>query len=223
MTIAERIDRITKTLPNGVKLVAVSKTKPISDILAAYNSGQRLFGENKALEMRDKHALLPADIRWHFIGHLQRNKVKYIAPFVSVIHSVDSPNLLTEINKEATKNHRKIDCLLQIRLSNEETKYGMEVSEARTLLASEAIRELPNVQLCGVMGIGSITEDKSLTRKEFAALAATFREFKQRFFADNEAFCEISMGMSDDYCIAVEEGSTIIRIGSTIFGSRTYL
>jgi pyridoxal phosphate enzyme (YggS family) len=225
MTIAENLNKIINVLPDNIKLVAVSKTKPVSDILQAYRAGQRIFGENKALEMRDKHAELPHDIQWHFIGHLQTNKVKYIAPFVALIHSVDSLKLLSEIEFQAAKNNRTIDCLLQINLSNEETKFGMDKAEACSLLSSAEYLAMKYIRLCGVMGIGSITDDKYQTSKEFAFLRETFCDLKQSFFTSNDydCFTQISMGMSDDYEIAIAEGSTIVRIGSTIFGSRNYI
>jgi len=222
MSIAENILKITKSLPENVKLIAISKTKPVCDILQAYKAGQRLFGENKALEMRDKHKELPEDIQWHFVGHLQSNKVKYIANFVAMIHSIDSLKLLAEVEKEAKKNGRTIDCLLQISLSNEETKFGMSITEVENLLSSEQYKEMTHIKVCGVMGIGSVTDDKQQTGKEFAFLRKTFFDLKLRFFADDSVFSQISMGMSDDYKIAVEEGSTMIRIGSTIFGFRNY-
>ncbi|MDR1006388.1 MAG: YggS family pyridoxal phosphate-dependent enzyme [Bacteroidales bacterium] len=220
MSIQSEIKSITKLLPNNIKLVAVSKTKPIEDIKEAYDCGQRLFGENKALEMRDKHAVLPEDISWHFIGHLQTNKVKYIVPFVSMIHSVDSLKLLNEINKEARLKGRIIDCLLEIRIATEETKFGMNEAEAAILLSSQQFSQMENINIRGVMGIGSITDDKEQTRAEFAHLRQIFLKFKERYFANNALFSEISMGMSSDYQIGIEEGATIIRIGSTIFGSR---
>ncbi|MBO7225814.1 MAG: YggS family pyridoxal phosphate-dependent enzyme, partial [Bacteroidales bacterium] len=187
-----------------------------------YEAGQRLFGENKALEMRDKHEILPKDIRWHFIGHLQTNKVKYIAPFVELIHSVDSLNLLKQINKEAIKNNRVIDCLLQIDIAHEETKFGLEENEAEELLSSEEFAELKNVRICGLMGIGSITDDKNKTKKEFNNLKKYFDETKNKFFNSKSYFCELSMGMSQDFELAIEEGATLVRIGSSIFGARDY-
>ena len=220
--IADNLNKITSSLSAEVKLVAVSKTKPLEDIIQAYDCGQRLFGENKALEMRDKQALLPNDIKWHFIGHLQSNKVKFIAPFVTLIHGVDSLKLLKEINHQAKSNDRIIDCLLQISISNEETKFGMDVRQAQDMLLDEQYLQLTNIRLCGVMGIGSITNDKQQTQREFAYLREVFEDFKQRFFHNNEHFTEISMGMSDDYDIAIKQGATIIRLGSTIFGHRNY-
>ena len=209
-------------MKGNTKLIAVSKTKPIENVQEAYDAGQRLFGENKALEMRDKYLALPKDIRWHFIGHLQTNKIKYIAPFVELIHSVDSLNLLTQINKEAIKNNRVIDCLLQIDIAHEETKFGLDDDSAKELLESEEFYQLKNIRICGLMGIGSITDDKSKTRQEFKHLRELFNCFKEKYFADCDYFSEISMGMSDDFEIAIEEGATYIRIGSSIFGARDY-
>ncbi|MDR1725647.1 MAG: YggS family pyridoxal phosphate-dependent enzyme [Bacteroidales bacterium] len=222
MTISENLTQIIKNIPSNVKLVAVSKTKPVNDIKEAYDWGQRLFGENKALEMRDKYLVLPKDIQWHFIGHLQSNKVKYIVPFVSMIHSVDSLKLLQEIEKEAKKCNRIVDCLLQISLSDEETKFGMNKQEAEKLLSSDGYLNMKSVNLCGVMGIGSITNNKEQTRKEFSFLTQVFLYLKHKYFSNNNEFKEISMGMSDDFQIAIEEGSTVIRIGSTVFGQRNY-
>ncbi len=222
MSIRDNILNYNNKITGNARLIAVSKTKPVEDLQEAYEAGQRLFGENKALEMRDKHEILPKDIRWHFIGHLQTNKVKYIAPFVELIHSVDSLNLLKQINKEAIKNNRVIDCLLQIDIAHEETKFGLEESEAEELLLSEEFAELRNVRICGVMGIGSITDDKEKTRDEFKHLKSVFTDFKERFFVNCDYFSEISMGMSDDFTIAIEEGATLVRIGSSIFGARYY-
>jgi len=221
MSIKDNIIKIKKTLPINVKLIAVSKTKPTSDILEAYHSGQHSFGENKAQEMADKYNLLPKDIEWHFIGHLQTNKVKYIIPFVHLIHSVDSLKLLQEINKEALKINRCVDCLLQIYIATEESKFGLDYNEATAVL-KESSESLKNVRITGVMGMATFTEDKILIRKEFTLLNDYFGKIKQTFFSNNEYFKEISMGMTDDYLIAIEEGSTIVRIGSAIFGHRTY-
>jgi len=221
MSIKDNIIKIKKTLPINVKLIAVSKTKPTSDILEAYHSGQHSFGENKAQEMAEKYNLLPKDIEWHFIGHLQTNKVKYIIPFVHLIHSVDSLKLLQEINKEALKINRCVDCLLQIYIATEESKFGLDYNEATAVL-KESSESLKNVRITGVMGMATFTEDKILIRKEFTLLNDYFGKIKQTFFSNNEYFKEISMGMTDDYLIAIEEGSTIVRIGSAIFGHRTY-
>ncbi len=222
MSIKDNIISYNNKINGNARLIAVSKTKPVEDLQQAYEAGQRLFGENKALEMRDKHEILPKDIRWHFIGHLQTNKVKYIAPFVELIHSVDSLNLLTCINKEAIKNNRVIDCLLQIDIAHEQTKFGLEESEADALLSSEEFAKLENVRICGVMGIGSITDDKNKTKEEFHNLKEYFSKAKEKFFKSKTYFSEISMGMSEDFEIALEEGATLVRIGSSIFGARDY-
>lgn len=222
MSIKDNIISYNNKINGNARLIAVSKTKPIEDLQEAYEAGQRLFGENKALEMRDKHEVLPKDIRWHFIGHLQTNKVKYIAPFVELIHSVDSLHLLQQINKEAIKNNRVIDCLLQIDIAHEETKFGLEEAEADELLSSEEFAKLENVRICGLMGIGSITDDKNKTKKEFNNLKEYFLKAKEKFFKSKTYFCELSMGMSEDFEIALEEGSTLVRIGSSIFGARDY-
>ena len=222
MSIADNLKRIEQEIPNNVKIIAVSKTHPKELIQEVYDFGHRIFGENKAQEMMEKYEALPKDIQWHMIGHLQTNKVKYIAPFVSMIHSVDSLKLLKEINKEAIKNNRMIDCLLQIDIANEDTKFGMLEKEAMELLSSEDFAQLNNIRICGVMGIGSITEDINQTRQEFKNLKATFLTLKEKFFKNEDYFTEISMGMSSDYDIAIDEGSTIVRIGSLIFGQRDY-
>ncbi len=222
MSIKDNIINYNNKINGNARLIAVSKTKPVENLQEAYDAGQRLFGENKALEMRDKHEVLPKDIKWHFIGHLQTNKVKYIAPFVELIHSVDSLHLLQQINKEAIKNNRVIDCLLQIDIAHEETKFGLEEAEADALLSSEEFAQLKNVRICGLMGIGSITDDKNKTKKEFNNLKNYFNETKNKFFNSKSYFCELSMGMSEDFEIALEEGSTLVRIGSSIFGARDY-
>lgn len=220
--IQENLNKIRNTIPLNVTLVAVSKTKPVTDLQEAYDAGQRIFGENKALEMRDKHQQLPKDIQWHFIGHLQTNKIKYIAPFVTLIHSIDSASLLEAVNKEAAKNNRIIDCLLQFHIAQEETKFGLDMKEATTLLESESFKNLKNINICGVMGMATFTDDNEQIRNEFKTLKNIFNILKDSFFKDNEAFKEISMGMSDDYPIAIEEGATIVRVGSKIFGVRNY-
>ncbi len=222
MSIAENLKKIEQEIPNNVKIIAVSKTHPKEMIQEVYDFGHRVFGENKAQEMMEKYEALPKDIQWHMIGHLQTNKVKYIAPFVSMIHSVDSLKLLKEIEKEAIKNNRVIDCLLQIDIANEDTKFGMLEKEAIELLSSEDFAQLKNIRTCGVMGIGSITVDINKTRQEFKNLKVTFLTLKEKFFKNEDYFTEISMGMSSDYDIAIEEGSTIVRIGSLIFGQRDY-
>lgn len=220
--IQENLNKIRNTIPLNVTLVAVSKTKPVTDLQEAYDAGQRIFGENKALEMRDKHQQLPKDIQWHFIGHLQTNKIKYIAPFVTLIHSIDSASLLEAVNKEAAKNNRIIDCLLQFHIAQEETKFGLDMKEATTLLESESFKNLKNINICGVMGMATFTDDNEQIRNEFRTLKNIFNTLKDSYFKDNEAFKEISMGMSDDYPIAIEEGATLVRVGSKIFGVRNY-
>ena len=222
MTIAEQIKNITSSLPATTRLIAVSKTKPVEDIQEAYDAGQRVFGENKALEMRDKHEALPKDIEWHFIGHLQTNKIKYIIPYVSLIHSIDSLNLLKEVNKEAAKKGRRVDCLLQFHIADEDTKYGLSFDEAQVLLNSPEYKAMNNIRIVGVMGMATFTDNKDQIRQEFRNLKSIFDRLKEQYFADNDSFKEISMGMSDDYPIAIEEGSTLIRVGSAIFGKRNY-
>lgn len=222
MSIAENLHRITKTLPSGVKLAAVSKTHSVEEIMEAYQTGQRCFAENKAQELSAKQPLLPSDIEWHFIGHLQSNKVKYIAPFVSLIHSVDSLKLLQVIDKEASKNGRTIPCLLQFHIAEEDTKFGLDIEEAEEILESKAYHELKNISIAGIMGMATFTDDYDQVRREFRHLKAIFDHLKDKYFAHDPAFREISMGMSDDYEIAVSEGSTLVRIGSSIFGARIY-
>lgn len=222
MSIAENIKHYRSLLPPQTRLVAVSKTKPVSDLQQAYDAGQRIFGENKAQEMRDKCAVLPKDIEWHFIGHLQINKVKYVVPIATLIHSVDSFRLLCEINRLAIRHEKVMDCLLQIKISDEETKYGFDEEELEALLESDEFKMLENVRICGLMGIGSVTDDLNQTRKEFRHLSDLFKHIKARYYEKEESFCELSMGMSHDFRIAVEEGSTFVRIGSSIFGLRDY-
>lgn len=222
MSIKEQLAIVKSTLPTTTRLIAVSKTKPVEDLQQAYDAGQRVFGENKALEMRDKHKVLPKDIEWHFIGHLQTNKIKYIVPFVSLIHSVDSLNLLKEINKEAAKKGRAIDCLLQFHIASEDTKFGLDYTEAEALLNSEEYASMENIRIVGVMGMATFTSDTDKVRAEFKNLKTIFDKLKEKYFADSDSFKEISMGMSDDYKIAIEEGSTLVRVGSAIFGARNY-
>lgn len=211
---------VLNTIPNDVCLVAVSKTKPIDAILEKYNQGQRIFGENKVQELVAKYEGLPKDIEWHLIGHLQTNKVKYIAPFVSLIHSIDSLKLLKEVNKEAKKNNRVINCLLQFHIAQEETKYGLNLEEAKSLLESEEFIQMENVSVVGIMGMASFSDDENQVRDEFRILENTFSILKSHYFKFNDNFKEISMGMSGDYKVAIEEGSTMIRVGSLIFGNR---
>lgn len=220
--VKENILKILSTVPSNVRLIAVSKTKPVEMLQEAYDAGQRLFGENKALEMRDKHAVLPTDIEWHFIGHLQTNKVKYIAPFVSLIHSIDSLQLLSAVEKEGKKNGRVIDCLLQFHIASEETKFGLDIDEARHLLESEEFKSMCNVRICGVMGMATNTDNMDKVRSEFANLKNIFTLLKNDYFKGQDCFREISMGMSHDYRIAIEEGATLVRVGSSIFGPRNY-
>lgn len=212
--------KIKSELPESTKLIAVSKTKPVEDILTLYQEGQRVFGENRALELRDKQEVLPKDIEWHFIGHLQSNKIKYIAPFVHLIHSVDSFELLQEIDKQAQKHNRVIPCLIQFYIADEVTKFGFDLDEAIQMLSSEHFKELQHVKVVGVMGMGTFTDNREQTRQEFKHLADIFKTLKEKYFLNDPDFKEISMGMTDDYQIAIEEGSTMIRIGSAIFGSR---
>ena len=222
MTIAEQIKNITSSLPATTRLIAVSKTKPIENIQEAYDAGQRVFGENKALEMRDKHEALPKDIEWHFIGHLQTNKIKYIIPYVSLIHSIDRLNLLKEVNKEATKKDRRVDCLLQFHIAQEETKFGLSYDEAVQLLTSAEYKQMENIRIVGVMGMATFTDNNNQVSAEFATLRDIFDRLKKEYFSTEESFCELSMGMSDDYPLAIEQGSTLVRVGSAIFGKRNY-
>ncbi len=229
MAIVENIQFIEKEIEGkGVTLVAVSKTKPVEMLMEAYNAGFKRFGENYVQELVDKYEQMPKDIEWHFIGHLQSNKVKYIAPFVSLIHSVDSLKLLQEINKQATKNNRVIECLLQIYIAEEDTKSGMTEEECLEILKAEMLEKLPNVRIVGLMGMTTLTEDETQIRKEFAKLKVFYSELKtQNRTADRSEpqrrpLTTLSMGMSCDYAIAIEEGSTMIRVGSKIFGGRIY-
>ncbi|MDQ7947359.1 MAG: YggS family pyridoxal phosphate-dependent enzyme [Pedobacter sp.] len=221
MSIADNLLKYKSELEEqGIKLVAVSKHQPAEAVLEAYNAGQRVFGENLVQEMADKQAQLPSDIEWHLIGHLQTNKVKYIAPFVKLIESVDSLKLLKEINKQALKNNRVIDCLLQIYIADEDTKFGLGFDEAIELLRSDEFQELKNIRITGLMGIATNTALEGQTKAEFQELKVLFDGIKVSFFRKEESFKEISMGMSSDYKLAIEQGSTMVRIGSNIFGKR---
>ncbi|MEI7595074.1 MAG: YggS family pyridoxal phosphate-dependent enzyme [Bacteroidota bacterium] len=220
MMINKNILYFNSIISKNVKLIAVSKTQPIEYIQEAYNGGQRVFGENKVQELNSKYEALPKDIEWHFIGHLQSNKVKYIAPFVNLIHSVDSLSILEEINRQATKNDRTIACLIQFHIAMEETKFGFSLDEAVELLNSEAFKALNNIEIIGVMGMATYTDDNNHIRKEFKCLKSIFNHLKSEYFTDKASFKEISMGMSGDFEIAIEEGSTMVRIGSSIFGER---
>lgn len=221
--IQEQIDKIKTELPSHVRLVAVSKYHPIEAIQEAYDGGQRIFGESKVQEMTQKYEMLPKDIEWHFIGHLQTNKIKYMAPYVSLIHGVDSFKLLQEINKQAAKANRIIPCLLQIHIAKEETKFGFTTDECLNMLNEGNWKALENVQIAGIMGMATNTEDETIVANEFETLAQFFQQIKSNHFAESSYFKEISMGMSDDYPIAIEKGSTLVRIGSKIFGNRIYL
>lgn len=218
MSVLENLNKIKASLPPHVTLIAVSKTKPNDLITEAYNAGQRDFGENYVQELVDKHAQLPDDIRWHFIGHLQSNKVKYIAPFVYLIHGVDSFKLLEEINKQAKKNNRVINCLLQIFIAKEETKFGLAFDECESILNSDELLRLTNIKICGFMAMASNTENEIQIRNEFKSL----KQFRTEQFVKHPNLTILSFGMSSDYKIAIEEGSTMIRIGSSIFGERNY-
>ena len=218
--IAADIKLLKQQIPSSVKLVAVSKTKPVSDILLAYNNGHKCFGENRVQEIIQKKDLLPSDIEWHLVGHLQSNKVKLIVPFISMIQSVDTFRLLKIIDSEASQINRKIDCLLQIYIADEETKFGFSLSELHEMLQSEEFKKLYSIRICGVMGIATYTEKSDQVRKEFSNLSSCFSELKKKYFVEDPDFKEISMGMSGDFKIAIEEGSTMVRIGSLIFGDR---
>lgn len=216
MFIEDNLQRIIETLPEHVTLVAVSKTKPVQTILEAYNAGQIIFGENKIQEMVDKHQELPKDIQWHMIGHLQRNKVKYMAHFVDLIHGVDSIKTLIEINKQAKKHDRVIKCLLQAKIAQEDTKYGLSFTEIKEILPSDLLNELKNVKLTGLMGMASFTNDLNQVKNEFSSLNELFQQLKKQY----NSITVLSIGMSGDYPIAIDCGSTMVRIGSAIFGMR---
>lgn len=216
------LKQVLSHLPQGVRLVAISKYHPNEYITAAYEEGQRIFGESHEQELRGKHESLPKDIQWHFIGHLQTNKVKYIAPYVTMIEAVDSLKLLLEIDKQAAKNGRVIDVLLELHIAEEETKYGLDPDALRELLAAGEWRSLQHVRICGLMMMASNVDDEEQIRSEFRLAHDLFDEVKVDYFADAPSFCERSWGMSHDYQIAVEEGSTMVRIGTTIFGPRIY-
>ncbi|SHL82697.1 YggS family pyridoxal phosphate-dependent enzyme [Flavobacterium saccharophilum] len=219
MSIALNLNTIKSTLPENVTLVAVSKTKPVSDLMQAYEAGQRIFGENKIQEMTDKWEEMPKDIQWHMIGHVQSNKVKFMAPFVSLIHGVDSLKLLQEINKQASKNNRIIDCLLQIYIAEEESKFGLDENELNELLSSSEFKEMKNIRILGLMGMATFTDDQNQIKKEFTHLKSIFDSI-QTIENENLQLNTISMGMSGDYQLAIDCGSTMVRIGSSIFGGR---
>ncbi|MFW6202714.1 MAG: YggS family pyridoxal phosphate-dependent enzyme [Marinilabilia sp.] len=221
-SIQNNLNELKARLPQNVKLVAVSKTKSPELIMEAYDAGQRVFGENKVQELADKYEALPKDIEWHMIGHLQRNKVKYIAPFVSLIHGVDSFRLLRTIDKEGKKNERVIPCLLQIHIASEETKFGLDESELFDILESEDFKQLANVKIEGLMGMATFSENENLVSSEFRGLKDLFDKVKEKYFTGDESFQWLSMGMSGDYHLALNEGSNMVRIGSAIFGERQY-
>lgn len=216
--IAEKLENIKKEIPEEVCFVLISKTHPVEEIMEAYTEGQRIFGENKVQEMETKFHEMPKDIEWHMVGHLQRNKVKYMAPFVSLVHAVDSLRLLREIDKEAEKNDRTIKCLLQIKIAEEESKFGMDEAEAKKLLFSEEIKNFKNIKIVGLMGMATFTENKMQVSSEFKKLKTIYDELKPDF----SDFKVLSMGMSGDYKLAIAEGSNMIRVGSAVFGERSY-
>lgn len=218
MDIVKNLKKIKAEIPEEVTLVAIAKTKPENDILEAYNSGHRIFGENKIQEMTSKWEKLPKDIKWHMVGHVQRNKVKYMAEYVELIHAVDSLKLLKEIEKQAANYDRTIECLLQIKIAEEDTKYGIDVEEADNILKSETYKKMSHVKIVGLMGMATLTENTEKIKEEFSFLTTTFEEFRSKY----NSFTTLSMGMSGDYKIAIECGSTMIRVGSSIFGERNY-
>ncbi len=220
MSIASNLNKIKQSLPPHVTLVAVSKTKPVSDLMQAYEAGQRIFGENKIQEMAEKYEQMPKGIEWHMIGHVQTNKVKYMAPFVSLVHGVDSLKLLKEINKQAQKNNRVINCLLQMHIAEEETKFGMDEAELNELLVSEEFKQMENVKVTGLMGMATFTDDENQIKKEFTHLKTIFDSIRKKPDTLNFKPETLSMGMSGDYHIAIACGSNMIRVGSSIFGHR---
>ncbi len=221
-TISDNLQEIKSDIPDNITLVAVSKTRSDEEIMQIYQAGHRVFGENKVQELIAKQKSLPKDIEWHMIGHLQSNKVKYIAGFIDLIHSVDSFNLLKIINKEAKKNNRLINCLLQIHIASEHTKFGFSIKDVEEILSSDEFALLQNVKITGLMGMATFTTDNEIIRKEFRYLRSCFKLLKESYFSDDSEFKELSMGMTNDYNIAIEEGSTIVRIGTLIFGERNY-
>lgn len=222
MSITKNLAHIKSTLPDQVTLVAVSKTKPVEDLQEAYTAGQRVFGENKIQEMVDKYDTLPKDIQWHMIGHLQSNKVKYMAHFVDLIHGVDKLKTLKVINKEAKKHDRVINCLLQAKIAKEETKFGLSFADIETILTSEEFSELENIKIVGLMGMATFTDNLTQLNEEFSSLKSVFDKLKQEVNTDNCKLNVLSMGMSGDYKLAIENGSTMVRVGSSIFGHRNY-
>lgn len=222
MSIQSNIQELRQHIPSDVKLVCVSKFHPAETVMEAYDAGERIFGESRVQELVQKQPELPADIQWHFIGHLQTNKIKFIVPFVKLIHGVDSLKVLNEINKQAEKAAKKTACLLQVHIADEETKFGFSEEELIDLISGNELQNLHNVQIAGLMGMATFTENENQVRKEFRSLKILFDKIKSEYFSNDEAFCELSMGMSQDYQLAIEEGSTMIRIGTSIFGEREY-
>ena len=216
--IKENINKFISKIPENVKLIAISKTKSVDEILEAYNQGQRIFGENKIQEMTEKYNLLPKDIKWHMVGHVQRNKIKYMAPYVDLIHGIDSFKSLKTINKEGEKNNRIIKCLLQLKISSESTKFGLEIDEIEKIINSKDYKELTHTKICGIMAMASFTQDKNIIKDEFNSANKLYNQIK----GNDDNFEILSMGMSNDYELAIESGSNMVRIGSSIFGSRNY-
>lgn len=221
-SIAARLRGVRASLPERVRLVAVSKFHPVEALREAYDAGQRIFGESRAQELAAKAAVLPDDIEWHFIGHLQTNKIKYIVPYVALIHGIDSYKLLAEVNKQAAKAGKTVNCLLQLHIAREETKFGFSFDECREMLAAGEWRKLNHIRICGLMGMATNTDNDEQIKTEFCSLSSFFNEVKTKWFADAESFRELSMGMSHDYHEAIAAGSTLIRVGSKIFGERNY-
>ena len=219
-SVVKNLEQIQLTIPEHVTLVAVSKTKPIESIQELYDAGQRIFGENRVQELVDKYEVLPKDIHWHLIGHLQRNKVKYIAPFIEMIHSIDSERLLDEVNIQSKKNNRKIKVLLQFYIAQEETKFGFDWNEIQDLFSRRNPETFDSIDFCGVMGMASFSDNEKQVRNEFKDLKTIFNHLNETFFLGSTSFSVISMGMSGDYQIAIEEGSTMVRVGSSLFGAR---
>jgi pyridoxal phosphate enzyme (YggS family) len=222
MGIADNIVSIRNTIPQNVKIIAVSKTRPVPDLLTAYNAGHRAFGENKVQELIQKQPLMPGDVEWHMIGHLQSNKIKYIVSWIHLIHSVDSLKLLVEINREASKINRIVDCLLQIHIASEESKFGLSFEKASALLNSDEFKRASHIRIRGLMGMATFTDDEIRVRKEFDQLVSYFTMIREKWFHEDALFSELSMGMSGDYKLAIEAGSTMVRIGTSIFGERNY-
>ena len=222
MSIQQNIEEIRKHIPPHIRLVCVSKFHPNETLMEAYTCGERIFGESKVQELCGKYETLPKDISWHYIGHLQTNKIKFIVPFVELIHGVDSYKLLEEINKQALKAGKKVNCLLQVHIAKEETKFGFSNEELIETLSEGKWKELSGIRICGLMGMATYTENREQIRDEFKGLKTLFDQIKKQYFTDASSFCELSMGMSDDYQLAIEEGSTLVRIGSSIFGNREY-